>query len=348
MILTLNIGSSSLKYSLWNSKKELITKGNLQKIGSVYPNHEKALMRVIEGLRNQEHIKKNSDIKFIGHRVVQGGKYTKSVKVDKRVLKELKKYHKDFPLHQPYEIKGIEICMKLFKAKNIAVFDTSFFTTLPERAKIYGIPYTFYEKGIRKYGFHGTSHRYLSLEAKKIVKGDIITCHLGNGSSLAAIKNGKAIDTSMGFTPLEGLIMGTRCGDIDPGVIIRLMDDYSQEELIELLNKKSGLKGICGENDIKDILIRKDKKAKLAIEVYCYRVAKYIASYIGILDIKGIVFSAGIGENSVFIRKRIMDILNIKIDDKKNKKNQKVISKGKIKVMIIPTNEEKMIAMDCK
>ena len=287
MILTLNIGSSSLKYSLWTklnkTKLKIITLGNIQKIGKTYPTHEKALLHVFKELKNKKFIKNNKDITHIGHRVVQGGKYTSSVKINKIVLKELKKYNQDFPLHQPFEINGIELCLKLFNAKNIAVFDTSFFTTLPERAKVYGLPYSFYEKGIKRYGFHGTSHRYLSLEAKKIVKGDIITCHLGNGSSIAAIQNGKAIDTSLGFTPLEGLIMGTRCGDIDAGIIIKLMDNYNQEEIRELLNKKSGLKGICGESDVQEILKRKDKKSKLAIEIYCYKVAKYIASYMGIM-----------------------------------------------------------------
>lgn len=357
--LILNVGSSSIKYSLF-SKKKLVFKKEIDKIGlkGTYlkeGSKEKAVN--IKDFREcvefiLEDIK-DYKIKLIGHRVVHGGDLTKPSLINDKLIKKLKKVAKLAPLHDFPEIKVIELFKKL-KCKQYAVFDTMFFKDLPEKATIYGIPKRLSEKyGIRKYGFHGESHRYLSEKASKLLKkrwSKLITLHLGNGCSISAIKNGIPVDTSMGFTPLEGLVMGTRCGDLDPAIVTFLMEHerLNYNQIYELLNKKSGLLGISGfTGDIPDLL--KSKKGKLALNIFIYRIIKYMGAYYSVLKgLDAIIFSGGIGENEPKIRKKILEgikFLGIKINNRLNKKNNLIISdkKSKIKVFVIRTNEEDII-----
>ena len=377
-ILVINCGSSSLKYQFIDMKDEsVLAKGLVEKTGmekqtitAEMPNHEVALKLVMDALINESYgvIKDFKEIDAVGHRVVHGGEdFANSVLIDDKVMKSIEDCIDLAPLHNPPNIIGIKACQKLLPGvKMVAVFDTAFHQTMPDYAYMYAIPYEYYEKyKIRRYGFHGTSHRFVSKRAselmgKKIEQCNIITCHLGNGASVAAIKNGKTIDTSMGFTPLEGLIMGTRSGDIDPAVIPFLSEKekMSIKEIDTLLNKKSGVLGVSGvSSDFRDIEGESEKgndRARLALDMFHTRVKKYIGAYMAELgNVDAVVFTAGLGENSAESRKEIckgLESLGIEIDVDANKTRGKeqLISKknSKIKVFVIPTNEELVIARD--
>ncbi len=362
-VLVINSGSSSLKYQLFSMKKgECLAKGLVERIGCGGPkDHTEALKQVVAELGNPK------DIDAIGHRVLHGAEVFKdSVKVTKKVMAECKKLVKFGPLHMPPNLGGIEACEKIFKGvPNVAVFDTAFHQTMPDCAAMYAIDPKYYKKmGIRKYGFHGTSHKFIVQEAAKFLKKplaklNVVTCHMGNGSSFAAVKNGECVDTTMGLTPLAGLIMGTRCGDIDTAAVLSIMEAEKKTpaEMDAILNKKSGLLALTGSSDCRDIVSKAekgDKMAELALEMLAYRMALYIGAYntvIGGAD--AIVMTGGIGENSTEVRERIVNrlgALGIKLDKKANKTRGQttVISTkaSKIPVVIIPTNEELMIARD--
>ncbi|MBT5021589.1 acetate/propionate family kinase [Candidatus Woesearchaeota archaeon] len=356
-ILIINAGSSSIKYSLFENKKLLIN-GLEERV----KDYKKILKKIIKQLAAQ-----NYTIDAIGHRVVHGGKITKSKRITKKLVKQLDKIKELAPLHDIPEINCIKFCLENFKVPQIAIFDTSFHSTIPDYAYTYAIPQKISKKlGIRRYGFHGMSHKYVSLHAANVLKKPLsklklITCHLGNGASITAINRGKSIDTSMGFTPLEGLVMGTRSGDLDPAIIPFLQKQKNSIINLNLnktelfLNKKCGLKGICGMNDMRDIYNSKSKDAKLAIEVFCYRLKKYIGSYMAALNgVDAIIFTGGIGENAEWIREKTlknMDFFGINLDKKKNKISKAamqgplVISKNnsKIKILVVKTNEELMM-----
>lgn len=384
-ILVINCGSSSIKFKLFEMPEEkIICYGNVEKIGEEISNfkyygkiqfekklkvnnHQEGLQIIANTLLENE-IKNIDEIKGIGHRVVHGGEgFDKSVKIDENVIKKIKDHLFLAPLHNPHNLAGITACMKIFKNSiQVASFDTAFHTTMPKTSFLYAIPYDFYQKyKIRRYGFHGTSHRYVARRAAEIMgKGkydvNVITCHLGNGCSITAIKNGKSYDTSMGLTPLEGLIMGTRSGDIDPGIILYLLESLNMKvsEISELLNKKSGLLGISEvSNDFRNLLplYNKDEKVTLAIDMFCYRLKKYIGSYMAVLgNVDAIIFTGGIGENVPLVREKAlsnMSVFGIELDREKNEKTvgkEGEISKetSKIKIFVIPTNEELRIAFD--
>ncbi|MCX7941456.1 MAG: acetate kinase [Endomicrobia bacterium] len=379
-VFVLNSGSSSVKCAVFQHEKRIFSGfierigfndarvqykdfvGNIQEdyIESVL-NHHQALLVIANTLK-----KLQFKIEAIGHRIVHGGeKFSEPVIVNE----EVKKYIRDCivlaPLHNPYNLLGIEICEQYFPGiTNVAVFDTAFHSTIPKESAIYPLPYEYYVKyKIRKYGFHGTSHQYLMLKASELLNKSpenlkIITCHLGNGASITAIKNGKSVDTSMGFTPTAGLMMGTRCGDVDPSAIIYLqqVENISARDMEVVITKKSGLLGVSGISaDMREIVFNIDKstRAKLAFKMYCYYVKKYIASYIGILNgVDCIVFSAGVGENSPRVREEIlknMENLGIIIDKEKNFSTvgkDGIISadESQVKVMVLRTDEELMIA----
>lgn len=365
-ILVINAGSSSLKFQLFEQKNlKCLHKGIIERIGlkGATKNHAQALSEALGQILKQKKLSSLKEISAIGHRVVHGGeKYNNPIKITPQVLKEIKKLCELAPLHNPANLEGIYACQKMLKGiPQYAIFDTAFHQTLPEKAYIYGIPYAYYQKhGIRRYGFHGTSHAYVAAATQKLMgkkESRIVTCHLGNGSSVAAIKNGKSIDTSMGFTPLEGLPMGTRCGDLDPAIVFKLMEvlHVSTDEIDNILNKSSGLKGISKiSSDVRDLwqVYKKEKHARLAIEILAYRTAKYIGAYAAALNgLDAITFTAGIGQNAYYIRQMVCDYfgyLGLKLDEKKNRSNSEEISnkKSKIKVYVIPTNEEKWIAME--
>ncbi len=362
-VLVINSGSSSLKYQLFDMKTgERLAKGLVERIGCGGPkDHTEALRKVVADLGEPK------DIDAIGHRVLHGAEVFKdSVKVDKAVLAKLDRLVKFGPLHMPANIGGIRACQQIFKGvPNVAVFDTAFHQTMPDCAAMYAIDPKYYKKmGIRKYGFHGTSHKFIVAEAAKFLKKpvarvNLVTCHMGNGSSLAAVKNGECVDTTMGLTPLAGLVMGTRCGDIDAAAVLAIMEAEKKTpaEMDTLLNKKSGLLALAGSSDCRDICAKAekgDKAAELALEMLAYRTALYIGAYntvIGGAD--AIVMTGGIGENSSEVRERIvarLGALGVKLDKKANKVRGQVAvisAKGsKIPVVIIPTNEELMIARD--
>lgn len=363
-ILVLNAGSTSVKFSLFNKTLDLIREGKEERIGleGGIENHTKAIKKILQNLAEKKVTKK--DIQAIGHRVVHGGeKYSSSVIINKEVIGQLKKYIKLAPLHNPHNIAGIEACQKLLPGiPQIACFDTAFYSDLKPKSYIYGLPYKLYEKHrIRRYGFHGISHQRTAEKAEEILGHKIaklITCHLGGGSSVAAIKKGKAVNTSMGFTPLEGLVMTTRCGDIDPALVPYLVKelDYDINNVDNLMNHKSGLMGICGKRDFRIVLEEKNKKKrmKLAFDIFCQGVTKYIGYYTALLNgVDAIAFTAGIGQNSWEARKKIMgnfDFLGIKLDEKKNQNNEPIISRpdSKVTVMAIPANEEIKIAQEVK
>ncbi len=388
--LVINCGSSSLKYQLIDMETEnSLVQGLVERIGiegsiltqkiegkdkyvikEAMPNHKAAIRLVLEALVNKDHgvIKSMDEISAVGHRVVHGGeKYSHSVIIDTTVLDSIRDCISLAPLHNPPNIIGIEACMELMpNTPMVAVFDTAFHQTMPKEAYICPLPYELYEKyGIRKYGFHGTSHKYVSQKVAEVMEKDIkdlkiITCHLGNGCSLAAIKGGKSIDTSMGFTPLAGVMMGTRSGSIDPSVISFLSEQhgYKISDIDELLNKKSGVLGISGvSSDFRDVIDSADKgneRAKLALDIFHYKVRAQIAAYAGIMGgVDVIVFTAGIGENSSLTRKECLnglEFLGFNIDDERNAirgEIQEISTKdSKVKVYEIPTNEELMIARD--
>ncbi len=366
-VLVVNSGSSSLKYQLFDMKTETrLAKGLVERIGAGGPkNHAEALKKVVADLGNP------TDIDAIGHRILHGGEVFKdSARMDRANMAKAKKLVKFGPLHMPANLGGIEACEKIFKGvPNVGVFDTAFhIATMPDCAGMYAIDPKFYKKyGIRKYGFHGTSHKFITQAAAKFLKKPIskvnlVTCHLGNGSSLAAIKNGGVVDTTMGLTPLAGLVMGTRCGDIDAAAVLSIMESekFTPAEMDTLLNKKSGLQALSGVpgGDCRDICAKAakgDKGAELALEMLAYRVALYIGAYNTIIGgADAIIMTGGIGENSAEARERIINrlgALGIKLDKKVNAKSRGVTAvisaKGsKIPVIVLPTNEELMIARD--
>ena len=386
-ILVLNSGSSSLKYQLIDMENEqVLAKGNFERIGQYnsflthkigekklmfekpVSNHEKAIKFVLNRLLSKEYgvISSPEEIDGIGHRIVHGGeKFTKPVIITDEVLEGIKECIDLAPLHNPAAILGIKACQTVMPGKiNVAVFDTSFHQTIPEESYIYPIPYEYYEKyKIRRYGFHGISHEYVAnrvaeIIGKPIEELKIINCHLGQGASICAIKNGKSIDTSMGFTPLGGIPMGTRSGDIDPSVVtyIAKLRNHPPEEMDEILNKKSGIYGISEVSvdfrDIESEAVEGNKKAIMAIENFTYQVAQYVAKYavsMGGVDV--ITFTAGIGEKGRLPRRKICEYLNflgVDIDIEKNetKNEESKISKdtSKIQVYVVPTNEELLIA----
>ena len=366
-VLVVNSGSSSLKYQLFDMKSETrLAKGLVERIGCGGPkDHAEALKNVVDQLGEQA-----KGIDAIGHRILHGGEvFTDSALMNKANMAKAKKLVKFGPLHMPANLGGVEACEKIFKGvPNVGVFDTAFhIATMPDCAGMYAIDPKFYKKyGIRKYGFHGTSHKFITPAAAKFLrkplsKVNLVTCHLGNGSSLAAIKNGGVVDTTMGLTPLAGLVMGTRCGDIDAAAVLSIMESEKKTpaEMDHLLNKESGLQALGGVKggDCRDLCAKAskgDKGAELALEMLAYRVALYIGAYntvIGGAD--AIILTGGIGENSSEVRARIIDrlgALGIKLDKKANTKRGETIvisAKGsKIPVVVLPTNEELMIARD--
>ena len=388
LVFVLNAGSSSLKYQLINAKTgELKASGLVERIGIdgilkheigenkkltfelPIPTHKEAIELVLRILTNDETKVINSitEIEAIGHRVVHGGEYFKqSIIVNEEVIKKIEELIPLAPLHNPANILGIKICKQLMpNVPNVATFDTAFHQTMPEENFLYAVPYSDYtEYHLRKYGFHGTSHYYVSNEAIKILNkkdSKIIVCHLGNGSSVCAVKDGKSINTSMGLTPLEGLIMGTRSGDIDAGVIPYLMEKKGLDthQIINYLNKKSGILGVSGvSSDLREVIKASndgDKRSKIAIEMLCGRIKKYLCSYAGLMHgVDAICFTAGIGENSDLIREKVcqgLDFMGIEIDTEKNKgrfTQIKEINKesSKTKIFVVPTNEELVIAKD--
>jgi len=365
-ILVLNAGSSSLKYQLIEMDgKDILASGIIERIGEAeVPTHEDALKIVKKRLQNSNVLEDWNELAGIGHRVVHGGEYFhKPTIIDDEVIEKIDSLTSLAPLHNPANILGIKVSIEHApKVAQVAVFDTAFHQSIPKYAYMYALPYKMYEKyGVRRYGFHGTSHNYVASEASKFLnkeysESNFISLHLGNGSSVTAIKNGKSIDTSMGMTPLEGLIMGTRSGDIDPQIIIYLAKELNMsiDEIDVMLNKKSGLLGVSGVSDMREIQASNDEKAKLALDMVVYRLKKYIGSYAVVLGrVDALIFTGGIGEHSEIIRKNVcdeLDILGISIDSGKNKNVKKDIvdisaSDSKSKVLVISTNEELEIAL---
>lgn len=386
-VLVINSGSSSLKAQLMETDNgKVLAKAYCQRIGldkafmdfktdekrvinADMPTHKEAFQVFLNALTDKEIgvISNLSEIKAIGHRLVNfGEKYNKSIVVTKEIYEDLKNYIHFAPLHNPAALLGIQVCMELMpKVKNVAVFDTAFHSTMPEKAYIYAIPYEFYTKNkIRRYGAHGTSHRYIARKCAELfgdLKGKkIISCHLGSGSSICAIKDGKCIDTSMGYTPLAGVVMGTRSGDLDPSVVKEIMDvkGISVDEAINLLNKQSGLIGLTGGlSDMRDIDDNLDKpRIKLAFDVMVYSIKKYIGAYAAAMNgVDYIIFTAGVGENDHLVREAVcegLEYLGVDFDKKVNETAprgtiQEFTKKGsKVKVYRIPTDEEYMIALD--
>lgn len=385
-ILVLNSGSSSLKYKLFDvsTEKALIT-GHVDGIGldrcfvkiniddkeeekkELVKDHVDAVILALKSLREKGIIKNYDEIDAVGHRVVHGGeKYSKPTIIDDNVIKTIEELFGLAPLHNPPNLAGILACRKMLpKTPQIAVFDTAFHQTMPPEAYLYGLPYELYEKyKIRKYGFHGTSHKYISEQAIRLLgKRDskIITCHLGNGASLAAVMNGMSLDTTMGFTPMDGLVMGTRVGEMDPDIPIYLIKEkgYKLSEVEEMLNKKSGLLGISGlTQDVRDLRkasLKGDKRAKLALSLFAFRTAFFIGGYMALLGgLDALVFSAGIGEHAWHVRRdicRYLTSFGIEMDEDLNKINHAIIvskPSSKVKIYVIPTNEELQIAREAE
>lgn len=390
-ILVINAGSSSLKYQLIDMETEkVMAKGLCERIGIdghlkhsplvggkpvfnediALPTHSEAIAAVIDKLTSAEYgvVASMKEIDAVGHRVVHGGeKFASSVLINDDVMKTLDECTPFAPLHNPANITGINACKAVMgDVPMVAVFDTAFHQTMPSKAYMYAIPYEYYEKdGVRRYGFHGTSHRYVSkrcaeLMGRPIEELKIVSCHMGNGSSICAIDHGKCVDTSMGFTPLVGLPMGTRCGDLDPGVMQYIMHKYDLDidEMLNILNKKSGVQGISGiSSDFRDLdkaAEEGNKRAALALDMFHYWVAKDVGAYVAAMNgVDAIVYTAGVGENSAETRKAISEYfgyLGIKIDDAANSKRGEDIMistpDSKVKVFVIPTNEELVIARD--
>lgn len=389
-VLVINCGSSSLKYQVLDMTNEsLLCKGLVERIGmdgSVITHekigmekkktevpmndHKDAIEQVLKAVQDPETgvVKSMDEIGAVGHRVVHAGeKFASSVRITDEVIKALEECVELAPLHNPPNLLGIAACQELMPSTPmVGVFDTAFHQTMPPESYIYAIPYEYYEKhGIRRYGFHGTSHKYVAERASKMLNVNLedlklITCHLGNGASVSAIKRGKCIDTSMGFTPLEGLVMGTRCGDIDPAIVtyIREKENLPQGKANEILNKKSGVLGISGVSsdfrDIEDAVAKGNERAALALKVFAHKVRFYIGAYIAEMNgVDAIIFTAGVGENDVTMREIIcnnLGNLGIKLDPVKNKMRGKETEistdDSKVKILMIPTNEELMIARD--
>lgn len=389
IVLVVNCGSSSLKYQLINmDNEEVMAKGLVEKIGlsdsllthkwngqkkevaQSIPNHKVAVKLVLDILTESGVIKSMSEIDAVGHRVVHGGEeFAASTVITDDVMKALEKCSAFAPLHNPANIIGINACAEIMPGvPQVAVFDTAFHQTMPAQAYMYGLPYELYkENGIRRYGFHGTSHRYVAGEiakvlGKKVEDLRIINCHLGNGSSLCAIKNGKSVDTTMGFTPLAGVLMGTRCGDIDPAIVTTVMDQkgLSTKDMDTLMNKKSGVLGISGVSsdfrDLGDAAKEGNERAQLALDMFHYQVRKEIGAFaaaMGGVDV--ITFTAGVGENGIEDRAAIckgLEYLGAKLDPEKNNVRGKdaeiSTADSTVKLYVIPTNEELMIARDTK
>ncbi len=391
-ILVINTGSSSIKYELFDMPAQtVLAHGFVEKIGektgifthqtnmadrdlqeTVGPiqDHKQGLDRAMSLLTDPENgvIKDKSEISAVGHRVVHGGEtFKSSVIINKSVLSAIRQNAALAPLHNPPNLVGIEVARSVFPdAVHVAVFDTAFHQTIPKRAYMYALPLELYEKDrIRKYGFHGTSHAYVVQEAARflgrpIERLNIITIHLGNGGSMAAVKKGKCIDTTMGMTPLAGLVMGSRCGDLDPAIPSFLASSLgmSLEEIEGLLNTKSGLKGLCGTNDMRELIAKiegGDQIATDALDIYTYRIKKYIGAYLAAMGcLHCVVFTAGIGENSPLVRKLCcsnMEGLDIAVDEDLNNSKSRAVRRISVKpcpvkVLVVPTNEEKMIAME--
>ena len=387
-VLVLNSGSSSVKYQFIRINDEkLLAKGIVEKIGSsdaivTYQpegknkireirevlNHTVAIEIVLQLLLHPQHgvIRDKSEIAGIGHRVVHGGEdFSASVLITDKVRAGIRKCIQFAPLHNPANLKGIEACdLKLPGIPQVGVFDTAFHQTIPPKAYIYGLPYALYKKlGIRRYGFHGTSHAFVAHRAaeflgRPIEKTKLITCHLGNGASLTAVQGGKSVDTTMGFTPLEGLVMGTRCGSIDPALVPYIMEreKLSTKEIDSIMNKNSGMLGLTEtSNDMREIeqeAAHGSERHKLAIDIYCYYVKKNIGAYLaGLGGLDALVFTGGIGENSRLVRRLVcegMEAFGLVLDPAKNEKNEGEISRGPVKILVVPTNEELAIARDTK
>ncbi len=383
-VLIINTGSSSLKYQLFDMEKSRVLIGGVvERIGEAQgvlthkthgddgkeekgqitqpiPDHQCAMHLVAQKI--------TQEINAVGHRVVQGGEAFKAAtRITGDVKKAIEANNPLAPLHNPPNLIGIRLAEELFPGKpQVAVFDTNFHQTIPEKAYLYALPYDYYtDHRIRKYGFHGTSHKYVARETARLMgksldKINLITLHLGNGCSISAVKQGLCQDTSMGMTPLAGVMMGTRCGDLDPAIFGYLMDNtgLSQQEVDEVLNKKSGLKGICGLNDLRDIhnqAAKGDKLAILAVEMFAYQIKKYIGTYAAVLgSVDGLVFTAGVGENDDIIRAKALSdlsVLGIELDPEKNqvrssKPHTIHKSQSRIQVWVVPTNEELQIAIE--
>lgn len=390
-ILVINAGSSSLKYQLIDMENEnLLAKGICEQIGDenatfthkvpsspektiksqphLMADHSEAIQLVLDTLVSEEHgvIKSMDEIGAVGHRVLHGAeKFSSSVLVTEEMKEAVKECFKFGPLHNPANLKGIEACEKIMSVPQVAVFDTGFHQTMPDYAYMYALPYEFYEKdGIRKYGFHGTSHRYVSGRCIELLGGKaqgtkIVTCHLGNGSSISAVKDGKCFDTTMGLTPLEGIIMGTRCGSIDPAIIPVIMKSHNltPDEMDTLMNKKSGMLGIAGTSDNRTIEQRAkegDERAKLVESMLCHQLTKYIGGFAAAMGgLDAVVFTGGIGENNPQYRTKVAEkikFLGTDIDEEKNHiRGEEVeisVPGSKVKMYVIPTNEELVIARD--
>lgn len=388
-VLVVNCGSSSIKYQLIDMENEsLMAKGYLEKIGlqdsflthtvngekhkieQVITNHEEGIKLVLDQLVHPEYgvIDSLDEIGAVGHRVVHGGeKFSSSVLINDDVINVIKECIPLAPLHNPAGITGIEACKKVLPSvPMVAVFDTAFHQTLPKMAYLYALPYEYYEKyGVRKYGFHGTSHKFVSKRVAEVMNKPvedlkIVTCHLGQGASLCAVDGGKSVDTSMGLTPLAGIPMGTRCGDIDPSIVTFLMkkENLTPDEMDNVLNKKSGKLGISGvsfdDRDIEAAIKEGNERAKLAIDNFAYQVVGYIGRFVAQMNgVDVITFAGGIGENGIEVRKQIcesLSYLGVKIDEEKNNCRGKEVEistpDSKVKVFVIPTNEELMIARD--
>ena len=389
-VLVINCGSSSLKFQLINSEsEEVLAKGLCERIGidgsltyqpaggekvksdKAMPTHTEAIQFVIDALTDPETgvVKSLDEIGAVGHRVVHGGeKFASSVVITDEVKKAIEECNDLAPLHNPANLIGINACQELMPGTPmVAVFDTAFHQTMPEKAYMYGLPYEYYDKyKVRRYGFHGTSHSFVSKRAAELVgkpydQVKTIVCHLGNGASICAVENGKSVDTSMGLTPLEGLVMGTRSGDIDPAILefIAKKEDLDIAGLMTMLNKKSGVYGLSNNlsSDFRDLdaaASEGNKPAKIALEVFAYRVAKYVGSYVAAMNgVDVIAFTAGIGENSGSMRADVikyLGYLGITLDEEANGKRGEEIAistpDSKVKVIVIPTNEELAIARE--
>ncbi len=389
-VLVINCGSSSLKFQLINSETEaVLAKGLCERIGIdgrltyqptggekevnnlAMPTHTEAIQFVIDALTNEKTgvVKSLDEIGAVGHRLVHGGeKFASSVVITEEVKKAVEECNDLAPLHNPANLIGVNACEKLMpNTPMVAVFDTAFHQTMPAKAYMYGLPYEYYEKyKVRRYGFHGTSHSFVSKRAAEIVgvpydQTKTIVCHLGNGASVSAVLNGKSIDTSMGLTPLEGLVMGTRSGDIDPAILefIAKKENLDIAGLMNMLNKKSGVFGLSNgvSSDFRDLTAAAEegqKPAQIALEVFAYRVAKYIGAYTAAMNgVDNIVFTAGIGENVVQVREDVcsyLGFLGIELDkEANNKRGEEVIistPESKVKVLVVPTNEELAIARE--
>ena len=389
-VLVINCGSSSLKFQLINSdSEEVLAKGLCERIGidgrltyqpeggekvteeKAMPTHTEAIQFVIDALTDAQRgvVKSLSEIGAVGHRVVHGGeKFASSAVITEEMIKAVEECNDLAPLHNPANLIGIRACQELMPGTPmVAVFDTAFHQTMPEKAYMYGLPYEYYEKyKVRRYGFHGTSHSFVSKRTAELLDKSYdavktIVCHLGNGASICAVANGKSVDTSMGLTPLEGLVMGTRSGDIDPAILefIAKKEDLDIDGLMTMLNKKSGVYGLSNNlsSDFRDLTAgaaNGNKPAQIALDVFCYRVAKYVGSYVAAMNgVDAIAFTAGIGENVCIVREKVcayLGYLGVELDKEANEVRGEEITistpDSKVKVMVVPTNEELAIARE--